>query len=161
MFMYIGGMQMTPGARYAPSRIAEPPGTIRTPAVETRLLQRQRVLVVERPAAVIGEQSTMSPNLKPSRMPLHPRVDAPSGWCRWIGLGGAHLAHRQCLAEPGKRRARLVTVRRGARRGEPFDVSLSVHASSRASAACRAAEIRRTCWIFSLDSDRGDTIGSR
>ena len=32
MFTYIGGMQMTPGARYAPSRIAEPPGTMRTPA---------------------------------------------------------------------------------------------------------------------------------
>ena len=32
MFTYIGGMQMTPGARYAPSRIADPPGTMRTPA---------------------------------------------------------------------------------------------------------------------------------
>jgi hypothetical protein len=32
MFTYIGGMQMTPGARYAPSRIAEPPGTMRMPA---------------------------------------------------------------------------------------------------------------------------------
>ena len=32
MFTYIGGMQMTPGARYAPSRTADPPGTMRTPA---------------------------------------------------------------------------------------------------------------------------------
>jgi hypothetical protein len=32
MLMYIGGMQMTPGAMYAPSRTDEPPGTIRTPA---------------------------------------------------------------------------------------------------------------------------------
>src|ERR1041385_9324300 len=30
MFTYIGGMQMTPGARYAPSRTDEPPGTMRT-----------------------------------------------------------------------------------------------------------------------------------
>ena len=32
MFTYIGGMQMTPGAMYAPSRTADPPGTMRTPA---------------------------------------------------------------------------------------------------------------------------------
>src|SRR5438045_2725943 len=35
MLTYIGGMQMTPGAIYAPSRTDDPPGTIRTfdPAV--------------------------------------------------------------------------------------------------------------------------------
>jgi hypothetical protein len=32
MFTYIGGMQMTPGARYAPSRTDDPPGTRRTRA---------------------------------------------------------------------------------------------------------------------------------
>ena len=32
MLMYIGGMQMTPWPRYAPSRTDEPPGTMRTPA---------------------------------------------------------------------------------------------------------------------------------
>ena len=32
MFTYIGGIQMTPGARYAPSRTADPPGTILIPA---------------------------------------------------------------------------------------------------------------------------------
>jgi len=32
MLMYIGGMQITPGAMYAPSRTADPPATMRTPA---------------------------------------------------------------------------------------------------------------------------------
>src|ERR1043166_6479214 len=31
-FTYIGGMQITPLARYAPSRPDDPPGTIRTPS---------------------------------------------------------------------------------------------------------------------------------
>jgi hypothetical protein len=31
MLMYIGGMQITPGATYAPSRIDDPPGTMRMP----------------------------------------------------------------------------------------------------------------------------------
>ena len=32
MLMYIGGMQTTLFATYAPSRTVEPPGTMRTPA---------------------------------------------------------------------------------------------------------------------------------
>ena len=32
MFTYIGGMQTTLDATYAPSRIVDPPGTMRTPA---------------------------------------------------------------------------------------------------------------------------------
>src|SRR5256885_11889174 len=31
-FTYIGGMQTTPGATYAPSRMLDPPGTMRTPS---------------------------------------------------------------------------------------------------------------------------------
>ena len=30
MLMYIGGMQITPAPRYAPSRTDDPPGTMRT-----------------------------------------------------------------------------------------------------------------------------------
>ena len=33
-FTYIGGMHTTPGARYAPRRTDEPPGTIRTPCAD-------------------------------------------------------------------------------------------------------------------------------
>ena len=54
MLMYIGGMQMTPRPTYAPSRIVDPPGTTRTPARDRERLQRQRVLVEERPPPVIG-----------------------------------------------------------------------------------------------------------
>src|SRR3982074_488903 len=31
-FTYIGGMQITPDATYAPSRMLDPPGTMRTPS---------------------------------------------------------------------------------------------------------------------------------
>ena len=42
-FTYIGGMQTTPGATYAPSRTVEPPGTMRTPSVEARSFRGARV----------------------------------------------------------------------------------------------------------------------
>src|SRR5437870_3701327 len=86
MLTYIGGMQITPGAMYAPSRTDDPPGTIRTldPAacffIGSVSLSKNGHL----PCSI--DTSFVSPNLKPSRMPCftqaltcHPTADDRSG----------------------------------------------------------------------------------
>src|SRR5258705_6005461 len=69
--MYIGGMQMTPGARYAPSRMADPPGTTRTPlAGSIRFIGSVSLSKKDhRPFAT--PMSTTSPKRNPSRMPCY------------------------------------------------------------------------------------------
>ena len=86
MLTYIGGMQTTLAATNAPSRIVDPPGTMRTPARDAGLLQRHRVLVVEGPPAVIAETSTSVAEAESEQDPLlhpgltrHPVGDAASG----------------------------------------------------------------------------------
>ena len=79
---------------YAPSRTADPPGTMRTPAPGGEALQRQRVLVVERPAAVIHRRVDRIAEPEPEQDALlHPRIDAPSDRTGRIGLRGAHGTH--------------------------------------------------------------------
>ena len=132
MLTYIGGMQMTPGAMYAPSRTVDPPGTMRTPAREARLLQRQRVLVVERPAAVIHRHvdDVAEPEAEQDAL-LHPGVDAPADRARRIGLGGADRAGRQRLAQLRRTPSRAaVAIGRRAGGDQVGDVGLE-HALTR------------------------------
>ena len=69
MLMYIGGMQMTPRPRYAPSRTDDPPGTSRTfDAVESD--RRGSVSLSRYGESALGESNaTTSPQRNPTRMP--------------------------------------------------------------------------------------------
>ena len=134
MLTYIGGMQMTPGAMYAPSRTADPPGTMRTPAASAELLQRQRVFVVERPAAVVHRHvdGVAEPEAEQDAL-LHPGVDAPAGRAGRVGLGGADrrrpTARRAAAQTPS--RARIAIRRRARPRRSRFDDRLVARRSQR------------------------------
>ena len=79
---------------------------MRTPARGVRALQRQRVLVEERPAAVIGRHVDDVAEAEPEQdAPLHPRVDPPARRRRGVGLGGADARRRTSAAR--KRGERL------------------------------------------------------
>ncbi len=120
MLMYIGGMQMTPGPTYAPSRTDEPPGTMRTPLPTSKRLQRQRVLVEERPAAVIDRHVDEVAEAEPEQDALlHPGVDAPAGRAtpdraprRARARRTARRAAREHLARSSRRRRRRRRARR-------------------------------------------------
>ena len=85
---------------------------------EPGLLQRQRVLVVERQRPWSIDASTMSPNRKPSRMPCFTQVltRQPVG-ARRIGLGGAHRARptapRAAARTPSRAASRSARRARG------------------------------------------------
>ena len=91
MFTNMGGMQMTPGPMYAPSRTDEPPGTMRMPdGVPSRNPRIGSVSLSkngQRRSTWPSDMSTMSPNLKPRRIPCftqaftrQPPGLAGSGW---------------------------------------------------------------------------------
>ena len=83
------------------------------------LLQRQRVLVEERPAAVIGRHVDQTAEAEAEQDALlDPGVDAPAGRRRRVGLGGADDAVGQRLAQVGEGRPRLVPARRQIRLGD-------------------------------------------
>src|SRR5579859_6464299 len=71
MLMYIGGMQMTPRPRYAPSRTLEPPGTMRTPDWTCTCFNGSVSLSRngQRSWLAVRYDSTVVPYLKPRRMP--------------------------------------------------------------------------------------------
>ena len=90
---------------------------MRTPALRWTALERQRVLVEERPAAVIRRHVDDVAERKPSRMPCFTQVlTRQPVRRRRIRLGGAHLAGGQRGAQPRERLARRVRDRRRRRR---------------------------------------------
>src|SRR5262249_52670865 len=123
-FTYIGGMQITPGARYAPSRTADPPGTIRTPSATDKRLSGSVSLSKkgQRPWSI--EASTMSPNLNPSRMPCFPHVLTRQP----IGSDGAGSAARTAPAESAWRS--LTHASRTASRSADWPDAVSASISS-------------------------------
>ena len=100
MLMYIGGMQMTPRARYAPSRTDDPPGTTRTPsAVDTRFSGSVSLSTNgQRPWSI--DTSASAPHRNPSRIPCFTQAFTRQP----VGLAGirlrrAHAARGQLGAE--------------------------------------------------------------
>ena len=85
--MNIGGMQVTPLPMKQPSRMLDPPGTMRTPLASVKSLHRIGGLVEKRlPRRRRTDMSTMAPMRNPSRMPFftqpftrQPPGDAASG----------------------------------------------------------------------------------
>src|SRR5438045_3127234 len=65
---YIGGMHTTPGARYAPSRTLEPPGTMRTPSA-TVVGRTGYVSLSKKRKLACADISASAPIRKPARMP--------------------------------------------------------------------------------------------
>src|SRR5215207_2449276 len=65
---YIGGMQTTPGARYAPSRTDEPPGTMRTPS-DTVVGLTGYVSLSKKRRVACADMSASEPMRKPTSMP--------------------------------------------------------------------------------------------
>src|SRR3954471_23902464 len=74
MFTYIGGMQMTPAAMYAPSRTDDPPGTMRTFAPAGYFFIGSVSLSKNGHLPWSIDTSLLSPNLKPSRIPCFTHV---------------------------------------------------------------------------------------
>ena len=128
MLMYIGGMQIDAAARrYAPSRIDEPPGTMRTPASSAGLLQRHRVLVVERPGRVGRHVDDVAEAEAEQDALLHPGVDAPAGRRRrHRARPRARRRRRAPRCSSAKRRARRRLVGGRALRRTALDASLQV-----------------------------------
>src|SRR5882762_2586218 len=108
--MYIGGMQMTPGARYAPSRMADPPGTTRTPlAGSIRFIGSVSLSKKDqRPFAM--PMSTMSPKRNPSRMPCFTQTLTRQP----VGDDASGSAERELVAQAQEGVARFVARRVGA-----------------------------------------------
>ena len=79
MLMYIGGMQITPGAMIRAVANRRSAGHDADAGGEPGLLQRQRVLVVERQLAVIHRHvdDVAEPEAEQDAL-LHPGVDAPA-----------------------------------------------------------------------------------
>src|SRR5947209_1772040 len=65
---YIGGMHTTPGARYAPSRTLEPPGTMRTPSI-TVVGRTGYVSLSKKRSVACADMSASAPMRKPTSMP--------------------------------------------------------------------------------------------
>src|SRR5579885_281550 len=65
---YIGGMQTTPAARYAPSRTDEPPGTMRTPSMIV-VGRTGYVSLSKKRSEACADMSESAPMRKPARMP--------------------------------------------------------------------------------------------
>ena len=103
MFTYIGGMQMTPRARYAPSRIVEPPGTMRMPdcAPARNFLTGSVSLSknCQTRSTWVSDMSTTSPNLKPRRIPCFTQVLTRQP----IGLDASGSAARTSPADNASR----------------------------------------------------------
>src|SRR5579883_681875 len=83
--MYMGGMQVTPRARYAPLRTLDPPGTMRTASCGPNFFSGY-VALSRKEKSPTGI-STMAPMRKPSRIPFfthaltrQPVGEAASGW---------------------------------------------------------------------------------
>ena len=89
MLMYIGGMQMTPAPRIRAVAHRRAAGHDAHAARAPSVLQRQRVLVEERPAAVVGRHvdDVAEAEAKQDAL-LDPGVDAPAGRRR-AGSGSA------------------------------------------------------------------------
>src|SRR5437867_2574957 len=103
-------MQTTPGATYAPSRMLDPPGTMRTPS----------------PSGVgrhVGEHAHAEAEEDPL---LDPRVDAPRAVR--CPLGGADLAARERGPELGEQRALGLAVALPFLSGERLDALTQRHA---------------------------------
>src|SRR5437764_6945261 len=66
--MNMGGMHITDGATYAPTRAEEPPGTTRTPSI-TENLRAGKVSLSTNERHSPPPICASSPSLKPSRMP--------------------------------------------------------------------------------------------
>src|SRR4029077_11468048 len=81
MFTYIGGMQMTPAAMYAPSRTDDPPGTMRTLDPAAYFFSGSVSLSKNGHLPWSIDTSLLSPNLKPSRIPCltHVFTRQPTG----------------------------------------------------------------------------------
>src|SRR5205085_7329302 len=65
---YIGGIHTTPGARYAPSRTDDPPGTMRTPSA-TVVGRTGYVSLSKKRKEACADMSASAPMRKPARMP--------------------------------------------------------------------------------------------
>src|SRR5262249_20760019 len=136
-----------------------------------QLFQRQRVLVVERPPAVIHRRIDGVAVLEAEEDSLlDPGVDTPAERRMRIGLGRADGAGRQRLAQARERRAHIVAVRRRAGGGEARDVGVEWHGRLRpgapeaapyTSAVFSNPRSFSTFAIFCFDSGFGETIGRR
>ena len=65
-FTYAGGITMLPGARYAPRRMLEPPGTMRTPSAAVNF--RTGKVSLSKKENCPSDMSVTAPNLKPARI---------------------------------------------------------------------------------------------
>src|SRR6185436_1137733 len=110
MLTYIGGMHITPRPRKAPSRTAEPPGTRRMPAWTPARKRRTGSVSLSKNwtsrSTWVSDMSTVSPNLKPSRMPCltHAFTRQP------VGAEGSGDAARTSPADSASR-SRVKTAR--------------------------------------------------
>ena len=142
-------------------------------------LERHRVLVVERQARDRHVDGVAEAEAEQDAL-LDPRVDAPAGRRRGIGLGRAHLARAERRAQARRRPARAAALSASAPAAKSDSiVGLESHGRSarlptraevpRTAPARRSAARRdigrpssfRTPSIFSCDAGRGGTIGSR
>src|SRR5690349_18023042 len=130
-------------------------------------MERQRVLVVEGPAAVIhgGVGQIAEPEAEQNAL-LHPGIDPPSERARRVRLRRAHGARRQRFAQPCERGAGLVAIGGRARGSERIDLCFERHRRGRPAsvytyAVFRSPSSRSTALIFSFDSAFGGTIGRR
>src|SRR6266850_1464008 len=100
--MYIGGMQMTPGARYAPSRMADPPGTTRTPLAGSIRFIGSVSLSKKDQRPFATPMSTTSPKRNPSRMPCFTQTLTRQP----VGDDASGSAERTVPSESSSRRRR-------------------------------------------------------
>src|SRR5262249_21319993 len=115
--------------------------------------------VEKRPAALIDRQvdQVAQPEAEQDA-PLHPGVDAPASRARRVRLRGADGARRQRVAQPRERGASGLAIGPDARRHEAVNLLLQRHAKA---GLFNRFNSQRTLRIFSLDSGRGATSGSR
>src|SRR5262249_38155431 len=131
--------------------------------LDVNLLERQRVFVEERPAFLVSREIRLDGGAEletEENAALDPRVHAPPGWRRRIGLRGADFASRQRVSERREQLANLLAIRGGAGGGQTFDVGFELgrpHAVT--------PPVTPTAWstasIRCFDAGRGGTIGRR
>ncbi len=128
--------------------------------VHTRLLQRQRVLVVERHAAVIHRRVHDVAELESEQdAAFDPGIHPPPDGRARIRLGGANLSGGERGAQLGERGPCLFAV--GRSRGcQCFDAQLK-GVDHGTSASFNSLSSFRTALILAFDSGLGGHIGSR
>ena len=124
-------------------------------------LERKRVLVEERPPAVIGRHVDRFAEAKAEQdAALHPGVHLPAAGRGRIRLRGADRPLRQCRAQRGERLPRFVARRVDSGRRQAIHDLLerwSCHAGTPPLIPSDCS----TASIFCFEAGRGGTIGSR